>query len=83
MLAAEPPFDIRIFFEGGASGVEGSAFTDLAAERCMNWTKYQYARGLIAETTLTFIVMSRLDMVFGVVDAILGELCGLRGLYGL
>ena len=83
MLADEPPFDMRIFFEGGASGVEGSAFTDLAAERCMNWTKYQYARELIARTTLTFIVMSRLDIVFGVVDAISNEVHALHGLYGL
>jgi hypothetical protein len=29
--------DLRILFEGGPSGVEGSEFTDLAAERCMNW----------------------------------------------
>jgi hypothetical protein len=62
---------MRAFFEGGPFGVEGDEAVAFEAERCMNCDIVSNCWREWHEFLSTFIVMRRLDIVFGVFEDIL------------
>jgi hypothetical protein len=67
------PFERRAFLEGGPLGVDGDEAVALWAERCMNCSLISkwLMRGNMRR--LAFIVIRRLDIVFGVFEDMLAN----------